>query len=130
MRKKGFTLVELIVTIMIIAMLIAITVPAMMKIKTMAEGIRETQNATVVVTEKGLVEVRLGQLSKIELKPAFNGIGVKVFLAEIPDGGEIIEKDNRYYLLWTPATKETFKTIIITSAGELTKEEELMIFVK
>lgn len=130
MSRKGFSLMELLVCVAILAMLFAILFPALKKIKDMAEEIRAETNATVVVLEKGLVEIEQNKPYKIELKPALNGINIKIYLTDLPEGGKMIEEDGKTYLLWTPTTRETFKTKLITSGENLKEETEIMVFVK
>jgi type II secretory pathway pseudopilin PulG len=130
MNRKGFSLMELLVIIAIIFLLLGILFPAINAVKNAADEIVAQTNATVVVLEKGLAEIEQNKPYKIELKPALNGVNIKIYLTEIPDGGTMIEENGKTYLLWTPTTRETFKTKLITSGENIKEEIEIMVFVK
>lgn len=130
MKTKGFTLIELLVVIAIIAMLLALVVPALRGVADYAKEIDTQKTATLVPMENNLAGVVLDQLQKIELKPAFNGPNVTIYLSYMPDGSKIIEEDGKFYLLWTPLTRAMVKTTVITSAPNLTKEQEIEFIVR
>jgi len=130
MKKDGWTLMELLVVMAIIAMLIALISPAIFKTKEYAEELRTAQEATLVIMKTDTVSIFVDVLSKIELKPSFSGPKVDVYLSNIPDGAEVITEDGKYYLLWTPQKTSMFKATVITSAPNLTKEQEITIIVK
>ncbi len=130
MKKNGFTLIELIVIIAIIAMLLAMLVPAMKKIAGKAEEIMAEQKAVVVVMKTDTAAVKVDILHKIELRPDFSGPKVQVYLSNVPEGAEIIAEGSKYYLLWTPHQITMFTTTVITAAPpNLTKEREITIMV-
>lgn len=126
MKKKAFTLVELMVVIMIIAMLIAILIPALIKRR---EGINK-QEIIVVKVENDCAVANQNQPNKIELKPAFQGNNVELYLSNMPSNSKIIREDNMFYLLWTPPDRSTLNTIIITAAPNIKETRQITIFVK
>ena len=133
MKKKAFTLIELLVVMAIIAMLLSLVVTGVKSVKDKLEeasGAEAYKNAVVVTLSNDSAMVRQDQLNKIELKPAFSGPGVKVFLTDTPTNSEIVVENGKSYLLWGPENKETFKTTIITSSGDMKKEQEITIFVE
>lgn len=134
MKKNGFTLIELIVIICIIALLLAILVPAILKTKEYAEEIAAKQKAeaevTIVVMKTNVVLVKVDVACKIELKPAFSGPNVEIYLSKTPGDSEIVVENGKYYLLWTPQKANTFKTTLITAAAHLKEEKEITILVR
>lgn len=125
MKSKGFASIELMVVILTIFLLVALIVPARKK----AQKLQELTENTVIIKD-GAALVTRDQLCKIELKPAFTGKNVEVYLSYIPDTATIITENDKYYLLWKPTSRKVLKTTLITAAPNLTKEQEIMIFVK
>lgn len=135
MKNKGFTLIELMVVVCIIAMLLAIALPAMQAIINKAKGIESPDDimakAQIVQIEGTSVAVTADEAVKIELKPAFNGAGVKIFLSTLPENSEIIQENGKTYLYWIPLKAgEHITTNIITSAGELKETKEIKLMVR
>ncbi len=134
MKNKAFTLIELMVIICIIAMLLAIAVPGFKKVKDLINGVQTVEDqmaaAEIVQLTNGKVAVTLDVAYKIELKPAFNGAGVNVYLSELPENSEIIQENGKTYLYWVPTVRKTTKTTLITAAAGTNKEQEITLMVR
>jgi prepilin-type N-terminal cleavage/methylation domain-containing protein len=133
MKKKAFTLIELLVVMAIIAMLLSLVVTGVKKVreqKVVDEQAEAYNNAVVVVISDDSAMARQDQINKIELKPAFSGPGVKVYLTNTPSNSEIIVENGKSYLMWAPENTETLKTTIITKSADMKEEREIKIFVE
>ena len=115
----------------IIAMLLGLLIPAIKTVKDkLAEqaGAEAYENAVVVTISNDSAMARQDQINKIELKPAFSGPSVEVFLTDTPTNSEIIVENGKSYLMWAPESTETFKTTIITSSSSGMKEKRGITF--
>lgn len=133
MKKKAFTLIELLVVMAIIAMLLGLVANKFRSVKdqlAIDAGEEAYNNAVIVKIDKNTAMVRQDQINKIELKPAFSGPGVKVYLTNTPSNSEIIVENGKSYLMWAPENTETFKTTIITKSSDMKEEREITIFVE
>lgn len=132
MKKKGFTLIELIVVVAIIAMLLALIVPAISKVKNILSGVQTEEQAEIIQLENNTVAVSLDVPYKIELKPAFQGAGINinVYLTNTPENSEIIKENGKTYLYWIPTSRETITTTVITATPDLKKEQEITLLVR
>ncbi len=152
MKKKGFSLIELMIVISIIGLLAAIMIPAVKKAKELAKdkeatdqkkqyqpveqprtrSVEPPKDQIIIVTvKKGIAWCTLNADNKIELKPAFVGTNVNVFMSSLPDRATIVQENGKHYLLWTPTKKEIFKGVMTTAApGMDKKEDKITIFVR
>lgn len=134
MKNKAFTLIELMVIICIILMLMAVAVPVFRKVMDKVNGVQTVEQiqaaAEIVQITNGFVAVNLDVAYKVELKPAFNGVGVNVYLSELPENSEIIQENGKTYLYWVPTVKKTTKTTMITAAAGTNKEQEITLMVR
>lgn len=133
MKKKAFTLIELLVVMAIIAMLLGLVANKFRSVKdqlAIDAGEEAYNNAVIVKIDKNTAMVRQDQINKIELKPAFSGPGVKVYLTNTPSNSEIIVENGKSYLMWAPENTETFKTTVITKSSDMKEEREITIFVE
>jgi len=134
MKKKGFTLIEMLVVIAIIAMLMAILIPIFGKAVNILSGVQTEEqvmeSAEIVQLKNNVVSVELDKPYKIELKPAFNGGNVSIYLTNTPENSEIIKENGKTYLYWIPVNRNHIKTTVITASKNLKKEQEINLLVR
>ena len=134
MEKKGFTLIEMLVVIATIMMLLALVVPAIQKVSDIANGVQTEdqvkQSAEIVQLENNNVAVEIDVPYKIELKPAFSGAGVNIYLTNLPENSEIIKENGKTYLYWIPVDRKMITTTVITATSDLKKEQEITLMVR
>jgi prepilin-type N-terminal cleavage/methylation domain-containing protein len=134
MKKKGFTLIELMVVVAIIAMLLAILIPAMKKGIDIARGVQTEEQvmeaAEIVQLVNNVVSVEVDKPYKIELKPSFMGDSVSIYLTNTPENSEIIKEAGKTYLYWVPVDSKMIKTTVITASKNLNKEQEITLIVR
>jgi len=137
MKKKGFTLIELMVLIAIVAMLAAILAPACNKIRQAVEEAEIQDNAQVAQIENGNLNLKVGITYKILLSPSFvsDGSAPTMSIKDPPagisigveegDGGSVFS-----YLYWTPQETGLSKMIVVTQStkrdGSEMKEERIV----
>lgn len=133
MQKKGFTLIELMVIIAIIAMLLSIIGPCIKKVK----EAEERQDAQVAKIENGNLNLKTGITYKILLSPSFISDGsVPTMSIKNPPAGVSIRVEEGQggstvsYLYWTPQEVGLSKMTIVTTAttrdGSGMKEERIV----
>ena len=134
MKKKGFTLVELMVVVAIIAMILALIVPAISKVKDQINGVQTDaqvmESAEIIQLKNNIISVEIDKPYKIELKPAFQGDGVNIYLTNTPENSEIIKENGKTYLYWVPTSRKTITTTVITVTPDLKKEQEVTLLVR
>ena len=110
MNRKGFTIIELLTVMAVLAILIGLLVPVLEIVKKTAEDIKAQNDVQVVVVENGLAEVEQGKSYKIEFKPKMYGPDVKIYLTDLPVDGIMLYENGKTHLMWTPTERTTFKT--------------------
>jgi competence protein ComGC len=137
MKLKAFTLVEIMVIIAIMAMIIVIVIPPIKALyyittdKEIPKTVEQIeQDAEIIQIENDLVAVDKNKTIKIEIKPAFHGKDVKVYLTNLPDNSRLIYNNGKTYLFWIPQKSDITKTTIITAAGELKETYEIKLIVR
>jgi hypothetical protein len=119
-------------------MLGAILVPAIQKGINIARGVQTDEqveaelmeSAEIVQLVNNVVAVDVDKPYKIELKPAFNGAGVNIYLSNTPENSEIIKEGGKTYLYWIPVDRKQIKTTVITASPNLNKEQEITLIVR
>ncbi len=108
--------------------------PALGKVKRLLSGEKtDTQvmeSAEIIQFENDTVAVNLDQPYKIELKPAFQGAGVNIYLTNTPENSEIIQENGKTYLYWIPVSRETITTTVITATSNLKEKQEVTLLVR
>ena len=130
MKNRGFTLIDLLVTIAILSMLCVLSLPVIQKVGENLDKEKAVEEAVEVLVENNSALASQQQLNKIIIKPAFYGKGMDCFLSDMPTGSEMHREGNNFHLLWTPEDNETFKTTIITVAPNLKEKQEITIYVR
>jgi prepilin-type N-terminal cleavage/methylation domain-containing protein len=133
-RRKGFTLLELLIVMSIIALLFSILVPCLMSAKERALELLAMQ---VQVNEEGKVHIEIENLTDrklsediymIEINPPGNR---RVFLKKpYPAGIKLIKRDGQNYIKWRPEVSQIgVHFITVVSEGEETYEQNITVYV-
>ena len=134
MQRKGFTLLELLIVMSIIALLFSILVPCLMSAK---ERALELFSMQVEVNDEGKVHLEIKNLSDrkiyediymIEINPPRN---CHIFLKKPhPSGMKLIKRDRQDYIKWRPKLDDIgVHFITVVFEGEEISEQEITIFV-
>ena len=134
MRRKGFTLLELLIVMSIIALLFSILVPCLMTAKEEALDLFAMQ---VEVDEEGKVLLEIRDLSyresyddiyMIKIDPPGNcSISLK---RPHPSGMKLIKREGEDYIRWRPKLDDIgIHFITVVFEGEETSEQEITIYV-
>ncbi len=134
MQRNGFTLLEILIVISIIALLFSIIVPCLMSAKDRALELNAMQ---VGVNDEGKVRLEIQNLSDrkiyediymIKIDPPRN---CRVFLKKpYPSGVKLIKRDGQDYIKWRPKLKDIgVHFITVVFEGEEISEQEITIFV-
>ena len=134
MQRKGFTLLELLIVMSIIALLFSILVPCLMSAK---ERALELLAMETEVNEEGKVHLEIQNLSdrklsediyKIKIDPPGNR---RVFIKKpYPSGMKLIKRDGQDYIKWRPKLDDIgVHFITVVFEGEEISEQEITIYV-
>ena len=136
MRRKGFTLLELLIVMSIIVLLMSILLPCLMKVK---ESVYELffANQTQVNDEgKVFMDIRNPYDRKaydgvymIEINPPWN---CHFYIKKpYPSGMEKIKRDRQDYIKWRPKLTDVgVHTITVVFETEQPSEKEIKIYVR
>ena len=134
MRRKGFTLHELMVVMSIIVLLMSILLPCLMRAKESAYELFAVQTE---VDEEGkvLMEIknpsdrkRYDDIYMIEINPPKN---CHFFIEKPhPSGMKLIKRDRQDYIKWRPELEDIgVHLITVVFEGEEISEQEIRIYV-
>ena len=134
MRRKGFTLLELLVVMSIIVLLMSILLPCLMRAKESAYELFAVQTE---VDEEGkvLMEIknpsdrkRYDDIYMIEINPPKD---CHFFMKQPhPSGMKLIKRDRQDYIKWRPKLDDIgVHSITVVFEGEETSEKEIKIYV-
>ena len=134
MHRKGFTLLELLIVMSIIALLVSILLPCLIGAK---ERALELSAMQVKVDEDGKVLLEIQNPSDrkssddiymIEINPPRN---CRVFIKKPhPQGMKLIKRDGRDYIKWRPKLDDVgIHFITVVFEGEQISEQQITIYV-
>ena len=134
MRRKGFTLLELLIVISIIVLLMSILVPCLMRAKKSAYELFAIEKE---VNEEGKVVLEITKPSErkayndiymIEINPPRN---CHIFIKKpYPAGMKLIKRDRQDYIKWRPKLEDVgVHSVTVVFEGEETSEKEIKVYV-
>ena len=134
MQRKGFTLLEILVVISIIALLFSIVVPCLMSAKDRALELASMQ---VEVDDEEKVRLEIKNLSDRKIYEDIYMIEIdpprkcRVSLKKpYPSGMKLIKRGDQDYIKWRPKLKDFgVHFITVVFEGEEVSEQEITIFV-
>ena len=134
MGRKGFTLLELLIVMSIIALLFSILVPCLMSAK---ERALELLAMETEVNEEGKVHLEIQNLTDRKLSEDIYMIKInppgnrRVFIKKpYPAGMKLIKRDGQDYIKWRPKVSQIgVHFITVVSEGEETYEQKITIYV-
>ena len=134
MKRKGFTLLEILIVISIIALLFSIIVPCLMTAKDRA---LELNAMPVEVDDEGRVRLEIQNLTDRKIYEDIYMIKIdptrsrRIYLKKpYTSGMKLIKRDGQDYIKWRPKVKDIgvhFVTVVFE--GEKTSEQEIAVFV-
>jgi prepilin-type N-terminal cleavage/methylation domain-containing protein len=133
-QRNGFTLLEILIVISIIAFLFSIIVPCLMTAKDRALELNAMQ---VGVDDEGRVRLEIRNLSNRKLYEDIYMIEInpprrcRISLKKpYPSGMKLINRDGQDYIKWRPKVKDIgVHFITVVFEGEKTSEREITVFV-
>ena len=134
MRRKGFTLLELLIVMSIIVLLMSILLPCLMRAK---ENALELFAMQVEVNKDGKVHLEIRNLSDRKSSEDIYMIEIdppricRVFLKRpYPSGMKLIKRDGQDYIKWQPKWEDIgIHLITVGFEGEEISEQEIAVYV-
>ncbi len=134
MKRKGFTLLELLIVMSIIALLFSILVPCLMRAK---QSVYELLANQTEADEEGKVRMEIRNISSrksyedlymIKIDPPRNR---RIFIKKpYPFGMKLIKRDGQDYIKWRPKLDHIgAHSITVVFEGEETSEQKITIYV-
>jgi len=134
MRRKAFTLLELLIVMSIIVLLMSILLPCLMRAKESAYELFAMQKE---VNEEGkvLLEIKdpsdrkpYDDIFMIEINPPMN---CHVFIKKPhPAGMKLIKRDRQDYIKWRPKLEDIgVHSVTVVFEGEETSEQKIKVYV-
>jgi len=134
MRRKAFTLLELLIVMSIIVLLMSILLPCLMRAKESAYELFAMQKE---VNEEGkvLLEIhnpserkRYDDIYMIEINPPMN---CHIFIKKpYPAGMKLIKRDRQDYIKWRPKLEDIgVHSVTVVFEGEETSEQKIKVYV-
>ncbi len=134
MERKGFTLLELLIVISIIALLFSIIVPCLMRVK---ESALELAAMQTEVDEEGKVRLEIRKLTNRKLTDDIYMIKIEppricrvILKKPYPAGMKLIKRDGQDYIKWRPKPEQIgVHLVTVVFEGEKNSEEEIKVYV-